>query len=788
MIRTILIMIILTLCTPCVGSSQTLDADDKTGEKERGDSCIEVKDGLISMNVERAEVGRVLAELAQKSDIALTIDGALEGRVSIKLEDVSLEEALRQLSRNTALVFEYDPNKKAYRIIGGAAYATSGREPGPEKTSPPQESVPGGGGASFIGKAGGDASPARAARRRGGGVLGSRGRPGYKSGELLVKFKDKATTEQIDALHRSVGSAVLGSISRLRLQRVKLRQEWAEEEAIEFYSASDLVESVEKHALRYLNTIPNDPYFADQWGLTQIQAPAAWDVSQGSPEIIIAVIDTGVDYLHPDLADNVWRNEDEVTGLPGQDDDGNGYIDDIYGWDFAGSRENDANDEDADPIDVDGHGTHVAGIIAASGNNGRGIAGVCWQAKIMALKVVPDDSDQLEDFDVIGAIYYAVDQGARIVNCSFGGSTFNQQEKHAFAYLRDAGILAVCAGGNESSDTDTAKNYPSGYDLNNIISVAASNQEDHLAGFSNWGSSSVDVMAPGVDIKSAALPAIYTQARVTMEEDASTVVYTALGMVYAGTTGDDGITRAAYDCALGNAPQDFPPEVNGNIALIQRDRIVTFAQKTTNAQNAGAVAVIVYNNTTPEEPDDTVRFQGTLGAPADWVPVVSINNRDGEDLKLRGLPRTVTVVNKPGDDASFYGLKNGTSMAVPHVSGIAGLLLSVHPGLDYEGLKSIILSTVDTIDPIDPIHPSRTILTNGRVNALSALLHAYLPGDVSGDNRVGLGDAILGLQIVGGEKPDICPRPCAALGVDVNEDARIGMEEIIYVMREVGRQ
>jgi subtilisin family serine protease len=784
--RTILIgsiLAILLLSASALCRIHSASAQPK--EPETQTLRITVRDGLISMDVQNAEIGCVLAELAQKSAIALTIDGALEGRVSIKLEDVTLEEALRRLSRNTALVFEYDPDRKAYRIIRGAAYATSPKEAGPEKTNPSQESTPGAGRASPITKAAGDALQSGTTRGESGRVLDSRGRPGYKSGELLVKFKDKATAEQIDALHRSVGSTVLGAISRLRLQRVKLKRGWSEQEAIEFYSASDLVESVEKHALRYLDTIPNDPYFENQWGLTRIQAPAAWDISQGSPEIIIAVIDTGVDYLHPDLSDNIWTNVEELNGLPGEDDDGNGYVDDIYGWDFAGSHEDAPDDEDADPMDVNGHGTHVAGIIAASGDNARGIAGVCWQAKIMALKLVADDGDQLEDFDVISAIYYAVDQGARIANCSFGGSTFNQQEKEAFAYLRDAGILAVCAAGNESSNTDTVKNYPSGYNLGNIISVAASDQEDHLAGFSNWGSSSVDVMAPGVDITSS-IPTIFGQARVTLNEAASTVIYAANAMEYAGTTDDTGITRPVYDCGLGNDPGEFPPDVNGNIALVKRDRNVYFSVKTTNAQNAGAIGVIVYNNTTPEEPDETLNFYGSLGESGDWVPVVSLSERDGEDLRSRGLPRPVTLVNKSYGLPSFYDEKNGTSMAVPHVSGIAGLLLSVHPGLVYDGLKSIILSTVDTIEPIDPAYPSRAILTNGRVNALSALLHAYLPGDVSGDNKVDLGDAILGLQITGGFQPDVCTHQCAALGVDVNEDARIGMEEVIYVIREIG--
>jgi subtilisin family serine protease len=570
-----------------------------------------------------------------------------------------------------------------------------------------------------------------------------------------------------------MGSVVIGKLARLSLQKLRLKQGLNEEEALSLYTASSLVSLVEKHALRYPTATPNDPLFLDQWALQKIQAAKAWDINQGIPAIIVAVIDTGVDYSHPDLSDNIWINQTELNGVEGVDDDGNGYVDDVYGWDFAGINDTDLLDEDADPMDVDGHGTHVAGIIAAKGNNSLGISGVCWNIKIMPIKIQADNSDYMEDWDIIRALLYAMDQGARIINCSFGGSAFEQSEYDAFLALRDAGVLAVCASGNDGYNTDLEgrQNYPSSYDLPNILSVGASDQADLLVSYSNYGPISVDLVAPGMNIKSTFHADNYTESSVTIKESA--VKYAGIGMTYAGLTGDNGIEATAYSCGLGYA-QDFPPEVSGNIALIQRGEIY-FSEKVRNAQNARAMAVIIYNNVV----DSLDQNGGTLGSPGNWIPAVSISKADGQALIALGNP-VLILTNKLVTNPSSYGSREGTSMATPHVTGVAGLILSNFPGLDYVQVKAAILNGVDKVAGL-----ADKIASGGRLNAFYSLCNASgVRGDLSCDGKPSLDDIIIALRVLGDLEPEKCAA-CPSCGMDVNGDGRIGIEEAIYGLQKM---
>ena len=248
---------------------------------------------------------------------------------------------------------------------------------------------------------------------------------------------------------------------------------------------------------------PDDPGFSLQWGLentgqapfygkpgADISAKTAWGATTGSSTVTIALIDTGVDYNHPDLAANIWKNSGEY--LNGADDDGNGYIDDIRGWNFV-SKNN-------DPMDDNGHGTHCAGTLAAIGNNGIGTAGVGWNLKIMPLKFL-DSKGNGYTSDAISAILYATQKGIPIISCSFSGPGESQALKEV---IDSSSALFICAAGNSGASSDISPQYPAAYPSSQIISVAASTSSDTLASFSNYGTSSVDLAAPGETIYSTA--------------------------------------------------------------------------------------------------------------------------------------------------------------------------------------------------------------------------------------------------------------------------------------------
>ncbi|MBN2591413.1 MAG: S8 family serine peptidase [Sedimentisphaerales bacterium] len=257
----------------------------------------------------------------------------------------------------------------------------------------------------------------------------------------------------------------------------------------------------------YLNTLetnPNDPEINSQWHLRKIGANSAWDVSTGDPDVVIAVIDTGVDWNHPDLAENIWRNIGEIEG-DGLDNDENGFVDDIYGWDFVSVDPcevfpgEDPGPPDNYPMDFEGHGTHVAGIAGACGNNGLGVSGICWNAKIMNLRAGFKNSSGkgvLASTDIANALIYAADNGADIVNMSFGGPDISHIEREAIDYCYSSGVLLIAAAGNDSSDHPL---YPAGY--SNVIAVAASTISDRRDYYSNYGVW-VDITAPGSSIYS----------------------------------------------------------------------------------------------------------------------------------------------------------------------------------------------------------------------------------------------------------------------------------------------
>ena len=245
--------------------------------------------------------------------------------------------------------------------------------------------------------------------------------------------------------------------------------------------------------------LPDDPRFDQLWGLADpdvagagIDAPHAWAIATGSSQIVAAVIDTGVDYGHPDLVANVWSNPGET---PGDliDNDLNGLVDDVNGWDFC--------NEDNDPIDGHGHGTHVAGTMAAAGNNGTGVVGVAWSAKIMAIKFLSDQGFGYNS-DAVQAVGYAARMGARLSNNSWGGGGPSAALRDAILAGIESNCLFVAAAGNNGVDNDFVPHFPSSYGHAGILSVAATDANDDLAFYSNYGFAGVDLAAPGSGILS----------------------------------------------------------------------------------------------------------------------------------------------------------------------------------------------------------------------------------------------------------------------------------------------
>jgi subtilisin family serine protease len=248
-----------------------------------------------------------------------------------------------------------------------------------------------------------------------------------------------------------------------------------------------------------IDAVPNDPQHSTVWGLSAsgIDAASGWDITTGNDSVVVAVIDTGVDYTHPDLAANIWTNPGEIAGN-GIDDDNNGYIDDVHGINaLTGS---------GDPMDDNGHGTHVSGTIGAVGNNGVGVAGVNWKVQIMGLKFLGASGSGSLSGAVV-ALNYAVmmkNRGVnvRVSNNSWGGGSFTQTLFDAIKRARDAGIIFVAAAGNLTNDNDANPSYPANYELSNIVTVAATDKDQNIATFSNYGAHSVDIAAPGVSILS----------------------------------------------------------------------------------------------------------------------------------------------------------------------------------------------------------------------------------------------------------------------------------------------
>ena len=324
--------------------------------------------------------------------------------------------------------------------------------------------------------------------------------PNFVENELLVKFRPGISESKINEINSRNGTTIKPGkpVAGYKILKINVKGKSVRRLVTDYRKNKD-VEFAEPNYIVHGTALPNDIEFSKLWGLNNsgqtgglndadIDATEAWNIRTDSTSIITAVIDSGIDYNHEDLSGNMWVNTNEIAGN-GLDDDANGYIDDVYGWDFANN--------DNDPFDDNSHGTHAAGTIAAKGNNSLGVTGVVWSGKIMALKFL-GASGSGSTSDAIKSIEYATMMGAKVMSNSWGGGGFSQALKDAIAEAASNGVLFIAASGNNGVNTDTTPHYPSNYNVANVISVAATDHNDNLAYFSNYGPLTVDLGAPGV--------------------------------------------------------------------------------------------------------------------------------------------------------------------------------------------------------------------------------------------------------------------------------------------------
>jgi subtilisin family serine protease len=571
-----------------------------------------------------------------------------------------------------------------------------------------------------------------------------RARP-FVPGEVLVRFRPSARPGARAAARRRLGVTRKRALPLPGLELVRLRRGSAVRAAAASLKKDRDVLYAEPNFVYRLSALPNDARFGELWGLSSsgqpvagregvldadIDAPEAWDITTGSPSVVVAVADSGVAYDHPEIAPNLWTNRGERSGgrtSNGRDDDRNGRVDDWRGWDFV--------DRDNDPRDLNGHGTHVAGTIGARGNNGAGITGVGWRLRLMALRVA-DTTGAVTSAAAVAAFDYAADHGAAVVNASFGSEEFSRALLDTVR--RNRGTLFVTSAGNGGADgsgdnNDESLQYPCGLSAPNLVCVAASDRADGLAAFSNFGPRSVDLAAPGVATLSttpAYSPPLLSEG---FEED--------IGATWVTGGVNNSWDRITTVAASGSHSLSDSP---GTTYLDNTDSFVRTVNPFDLTGKVGCRLTFAVRLSTEPELDrllielspDGVRWVGvndlsgsTLGffrrltedlaTFQTWSSVflrfrlasnesVTADGAQIDDIDVRCLGSGYS-----GDEFAF---EDGTSMATPHVSGAAALIRSRYPTIGAVGARDAILQGVD----VNPSLAGKTA-TGGRLNARRAL-------------------------------------------------------------------
>ncbi|MDN7023825.1 PKD domain-containing protein [Methanoculleus sp. FWC-SCC1] len=591
------------------------------------------------------------------------------------------------------------------------------------------------------------------------------GRPLYAPDSIIVQFQPgvaedislMATADDwIHTRHRTSLRHDFSEDGLAGLQVVGLPDDLSVSDAVEAYRQDPAVLYAEPNYYCYPDRIPNDLYFSYLWGLrntgqtvggqtgtagADIAAPGAWDITTGSRDVVVAVIDSGVYQRHLDLVDNLWRNPGETAD--GTDTDGNGYVDDLYGWDFY--------DNDNDPDDLNGHGTHCAGTIAAIGNNDLGVAGVIWTATIMPLRFSgPDGTGTISG--AISAIAYAKNNGADIISNSWGTASYSASLKQAIDSFD--GVI-TCSAGNDAANTDSSPNYPASFNSSHIIAVASTDNRNALSTFSNYGATTVDLAAPGTGIYSTS---IYFDRQERFSDAMATLNnWSVSGAWGLNTTVYRSSPASASDNPFGNATSagEFWLKMKNNVTLgdyclpevsFWCNYSLTAANNTLGIYASSPTVAGTYypigglrgssngawreNTISAASILSTYKKKGFAKVPKDlkFVFILERGNTTAPDYVFID-DVSVTEVTQVLPD---YGYKSGTSMATPHVAGLAGLLKAYNASLTTSQVCGIILGTVDPL----PALANKTV-TGGRINATEALSVVYLNASLTANRTSG---------------------------------------------------
>ena len=566
-------------------------------------------------------------------------------------------------------------------------------------------------------------------------------------GEVIVQFERSAGAGERAQAQAEIGTSTLEGLGSPGAKLLEIEDEDSVARTIRELEADSAVARAYPNEIEEPAAVPNDPAFGSLWGLhntgqvvdgvvgapdADIDGPEAWDIERGNTNTVIAIMDSGVDPTHPDLASHIWQNAGEIPAN-GADDDGNGFVDDVNGYDFVGA-------EDPNPLDDSGHGTHVAGTAAAVGDDGFGVTGVSQRASIMVLRVCRVGACTVAD--QIQALNYAGDNGAHVLNASLGGFSSTENGIRRAAIFSHPNTLYVFAAGNDAANADDTpaqceppaspcRVYPCAHapvagETDNSLCVAATRSNDNLASFSNTGAASVDLGAPGMNTFSSAAERVHF-----LDSFPSSTDFTARWNTIGGETAWQWSSGTITDTPVGNYAQNT---TYGTIsdpipvgAVQERGCELRFSRSialvTTNDRFRVA---LLHNGSLVQEYEfssasnsgmvtRTLRFAapasaGNLQIRLRLFSANDMSQGDGVHVDFVRLECGET----PGDHNHVF--KDGTSMASPHVAGAAALVRSRNPELTTTEVRDLVLGSVDPNAGL-----SGVTVTGGRLNIGTAI-------------------------------------------------------------------